>query len=115
LEAGWPTYREPLTQFPTIKGMSSFGWGQRTCVGQPLTESELLLACGSICWGFDLDFKTSEKTGRKIEVPTDKSNDLLIIKPEKFEMMIRPRSGTKALEIVEQWNQAANSNPEARI
>jgi hypothetical protein len=94
--------------------MSSFGWGQRTCVGQSLTESELLLACGSICWGFDLDFKTDEKTGRKFKVPTDKSNDLLIIKPEKFEMSIRPRSDAKALEIAQQWNQAAANSVKTR-
>lgn len=24
---GWPTYKELLTKYPNVKGMTSFGWG----------------------------------------------------------------------------------------
>ncbi|KAG9189986.1 hypothetical protein G6011_08074 [Alternaria panax] len=46
LEPGWPTFKEPLTKHPTVVGMSSFGWGRRTCLGQQITQDELLVACG---------------------------------------------------------------------
>lgn len=72
--------------------MSPFGWGQRTCIGQGITEDECLLALGGIAWGFDIGFKYTPE-GEKIDVPTDKSNSLLIIKPDKFSIDIRPRMG----------------------
>jgi cytochrome P450 len=113
LEPGWPTYKEPLTQFPTIKAMSPFGWGQRTCIGQGLTEDECLLGCGGITWGFDLGFKT-DKDGNKIDVPTDKSNSLLIIRPDKFEMDVKPRSKSRAKEIADAWHRASEADRESR-
>ncbi|RDW63313.1 putative cytochrome p450 [Coleophoma cylindrospora] len=97
LEPSWPTYQEPLTQYPTIKGMSSFGWGQRTCLGQSLTEDVLLAACGGLCWNFNLKFKMDFQTKTKIDIPTDVSNSLLIIKPDNFAVHFEPRrnGGTK--------------------
>jgi hypothetical protein len=86
--------------------MSPFGWGQRTCIGVGLTEDEVFLGCGGIAWGFDIGFKFDERTGEKIDVPTDKSNSLLIIKPDKFEIAILPRSEKKAMEIAEQWQES---------
>jgi hypothetical protein len=83
--------------------MSPFGWGQRTCIGVGLTEDEVLLGCGGIAWGFNIGFKVDERTGEKIDVATDKSNSLLIIKPDKFEMAISPRSDERRMEIEEQW------------
>jgi cytochrome P450 len=49
LEPSLPTYREPPIVYPTVKGLSSFGYGQRQCLGQTLTQDELLLACGALC------------------------------------------------------------------
>lgn len=59
LEPDWPTYQEPLTQYPTVVGMTSFGWGQRTCLGQIVTRDETLVACGGLLWGFNLGKKQS--------------------------------------------------------
>lgn len=65
----------------------------------------LLLTCGALCWAFNLKFKVDEKTGQKVEIPTDKSNHLLIIKPNKFEMVLEPREK----QIVE-WRREAEGN-----
>ncbi|TID17983.1 cytochrome P450 [Venturia nashicola] len=112
LEPQWPSYKEPLTQFPTIKSMSPFGWGQRTCIGQGITEDENLLACGGIAWGFDIGFKYTAE-GEKIDVPTDKSNSLLIIKPDKFEIDIRPRKGCEG-RIIEEFERAEENNEKSK-
>jgi hypothetical protein len=89
--------------------MSPFGWGQRTCIGVGLTEDEVFLGCGGIAWGFDMGFKLDPKTGVKIDVPTDKSNSLLIIKPDKFEMAIAPRSEERRMEIEQLWREAQDA------
>lgn len=89
--------------------MSPFGWGQRTCIGQGITEDENLLACGGIAWGFDIDFKYNAN-GEKIDVATDKSNSLLIIKPDKFEIKIVPRSEARYRDIVAEYQVAEDAD-----
>ncbi|KAJ2986407.1 hypothetical protein NUW58_g5044 [Xylaria curta] len=103
LEPGWPTYQEPLTQFPTIKGMTSFGWGQRTCLGQTLTQDELIVACGALSWCFNLKPKKDLATGLDLPVPLDRSNSLLIIKPDPFQMMFEPRSEGRKQQALRLW------------
>jgi hypothetical protein len=53
----YPTYKEPLTQYPTILNMTQFGYGRRTCQGQTVTEADLIAGIGSIAWGFDINKK----------------------------------------------------------
>ncbi|KAI0436454.1 cytochrome P450 [Xylaria telfairii] len=103
LEPDWPTYQEPLTQYPTIKGMTSFGWGKRQCLGQTLTQDELLVACGALSWCFNLKQKKDSTTGLYLPVPLDKSNSLLIIKPDPFQMEFEPRNEARKQQALQLW------------
>lgn len=105
LEAGWPTYQEPLTQFPTIMGMTSFGWGQRACLGQTLTRDETLVACGGLLWGYNMQRKRGPN-GQLIDPPINKSNSLLIVKPDPYEMAFEPRSEKRRQEIIDLWEES---------
>ncbi|KAI1266546.1 cytochrome P450 [Xylariaceae sp. FL1019] len=115
LEPGWPTYQEPLTCFPTIKGMTSFGWGQRQCLGQTLTQDELIVACGALSWCFNLEPKQDRITGNQLPVPLNKSNSLLIIKPDPFEMAFKPRSEARKQEVLRLWAQANAQDRRERL
>lgn len=86
--------------------MTSFGFGQRACLGQTLTQDELLLACGSLLRCFTLGKKIDPKTGQEIDLPLNKSNSLLIIKPDPFEMAFTPRSVERKEEIIREWKAA---------
>ena len=57
-------------------------------------------------WAFNLKRKVDPVTGREIEVPLNKSNSLLIIKPDPFEMAFEPRSEARKAEIAQQWKDA---------
>ncbi|EHK96397.1 putative O-methylsterigmatocystin oxidoreductase [Glarea lozoyensis 74030] len=114
LEEKWPTYKEPLTQFPTVKGLTSFGFGQRQCLGQSLTHDELIVACGALCWGFNMKKKINPKTGKEIEIDINKSNSLLIVKPDAFQMAFEPRTQDRRKEIVHQWEVAEKKDIEER-
>ncbi|KAK3349128.1 cytochrome P450 [Lasiosphaeria hispida] len=114
LEPGWPTFQEPLTQYPTIKGMSSFGWGQRQCLGMSLTQDELIVACGSLAWCFNLRRKRDPVTGVELPVPLDKSNSLLIIKPDPFQMAFEPRSEERRREALRLWEEADANDRQTR-
>ena len=57
-------------------------------------------------WAFNLKRKVDPVSGREIEVPLDKSNSLLIIKPDPFEMAFEPRSEARKADITQQWKDA---------
>lgn len=57
-------------------------------------------------WAFNLKRKIDPVSRREIEVPLDKSNSLLIIKPDPFEMAFEPRSEKRKAEIAQQWKDA---------
>ncbi|KAI4728004.1 cytochrome P450 [Aureobasidium sp. EXF-10728] len=114
LEAGWPTFQEPLTQHPNIKGMTSFGFGQRQCLGMSLTQDELIVACGALAWAYNLKRKVDPATGREIEVPTDKCNSLLIVKPDPFEMAFEPRSEARKADVIREWKMSEAKDLEER-
>lgn len=106
LEPEWPTYQEPLTSYPRLKGMTSFGWGQRQCLGQSLTEDELIVACGALAWCFNLKHKKDPETGHVLPVPVDKTNSLLILKPDPFQMAFEPRSDARKQEALRLWRES---------
>ncbi|KAL7625940.1 hypothetical protein AAE478_002709 [Parahypoxylon ruwenzoriense] len=114
LEPGWPTYQEPLSTYPTIKGMTSFGWGQRQCLGQTLTQDELIVACGALGWCFNLKPKKDPVTGNNLPVPRDESNSLLIIKPDPFQMAFEPRSPARKEEAFRLWIESDAKDKEAK-
>ena len=75
--------------------MTLFGWGQRAYLGQSLTQDELVVACGGLAWAFKLNRKIDPATSLEIDVPLNKSNSLLIIKPDPFQMVSEPRSAAR--------------------
>lgn len=100
--------------YPTIKGLTSFGWGQRACLGQTLTQDEMLLACGAVCWAFNMTHKIDPTTGQEIEIDTNKSNSLLIVKPDPFQMTFSPRSEKRRDDVVSMWKSAEAQDAEER-
>jgi hypothetical protein len=114
LEPKWPTYREPLTAYPTVKGLTSFGFGQRQCLGQSLTHDELIVACGALCWGFNMKKKINPKTGKEIDININASNSLLIVKPDAFQMAFEPRNKERKEEMIKQWEVAEKVDNEKR-
>lgn len=97
-----------------VKGMSSFGYGLRSCLGQTLTQDELLVACGGLVWGFNLQKKVDPATGLEIDISTTASNSLLIIKPDPFQMAFVPRSTARKADIIQNWRSTEESDRQAR-
>jgi hypothetical protein len=68
IDSKFPTYKEPLTQYPTIVNMSQFGYGRRTCLGQTVTESDLIAGIGSIAWLFNISKESRKEKVRKLMI-----------------------------------------------
>jgi len=86
-------------------GMSSFGYGQRACLGQGVTRDETIVACGGLLWGFNLVHKLG-KNGQPINADINKSNSLLIVKPDPYELAFEPRSEGRRQEMRANWAQS---------
>lgn len=57
LEPGWPTYKEPLTQYPNLQNFSAFGFGRRICPGQNIAEKSMYILIARIAWACNLTQK----------------------------------------------------------
>lgn len=85
LEPSWPTYREPLTQFPNLQNFSAFGFGRRICPGQAIAERSLNIAVARVGWGCTV----SKMKG--VEVPLYDYTTGLNVQPKKFRFDLEVR------------------------
>ena len=95
LEPSYPTYKEPLTQYPMIKNHSGFGWGRRTCVGQDYSESVILTIVAGILWSCTITKKRDPETGLEIQPPWLDYGSFAIVCPEPYELDIKPRDSSR--------------------
>lgn len=86
-------------------GMTSFGYGQRACLGQGVTRDETIVACGGLLWGFNLIHRKG-KDGNPIMPSLTSSNSLLIVKPDPYELDFEPRSDARREEMRANWRQS---------
>jgi hypothetical protein len=81
VEPSYPSYREPLTEYPTIINSTQFGYGRRVCQGQTVADEDLLIGIGSIAWLFRID-RITEENPIPIGVPD------VVSDPEKIEARV---------------------------
>lgn len=108
LEFGWPTYREPLSQFPNIQNFSGFGFGRRICPGMHIAERSLNILTARIAWACYVGKKTGPD-GQIIDVPLYDYCSGFNVQPNKFAFDLRVRSPEK-MKIVEQAREGALAN-----
>lgn len=104
LNVEYPTYREPLTQYPKVHGYHGFGFGKRVCIGQDHVASSLLMAAGAIFWAFDLrPARTNSGSYAPVQVETATGFVIPAPKPQQIDFV--PRS-QKRVALVQQysWN-----------
>lgn len=92
LQSGYPTYREPLTQHPTIQNFTTFGYGRRICMGMDLVEQELLVGAGGIAWALTVGEQHDPVSGRPVPIPAHDYTNLLISRPRPFGFALKARS-----------------------
>lgn len=67
----FPTYREPLTEFPTIINSTQFGYGRRLCQGQTVADEDLLIGIGSLAWLFNIGKNADEGAAAASDAESD--------------------------------------------
>ncbi|OAG05453.1 cytochrome P450 [Paraphaeosphaeria sporulosa] len=69
LDPSYPTYKEPLTSYPSLQGFTSFGYGRRACPAANFTERTLTVIVARLAWAFNIRKKVDPTT--KMEIPLD--------------------------------------------
>ncbi|KAI0854301.1 cytochrome P450 [Daldinia vernicosa] len=103
LEKEWPTYQEPLSRYPNLregKGMHTFGFGRRTCLGQHIADDEMFVSGAGVLWAFNLSRKKSPTTGKDIEFDSEATNAHVILEPLPFPCDFQPRSTERTAQIL---------------
>jgi cytochrome P450 len=101
LEPSYPTYREPITTYPTLQNFSAFGFGRRICPGLNIAERSLNIVAARIAWACEISSK-----GDPMEVPLYDYTGGINAQPKWFPFELKARSAEK-LELlrqaVEEW------------
>jgi hypothetical protein len=103
LEPGWPSYQEPLSRYPNFregKGMHTFGWGRRTCLGQHIVDDEMFVTGAGVLWAFNLSKKVCPMTGKEVDFDSEATNAHVILEALPFPMDLQPRSERRAAQIL---------------
>jgi hypothetical protein len=106
MEPSYPTYQEPLTEYPTIINISQFGYGRRLCQGQTVADEDLLIGIGSIAWLFNIKRLSDDNTPipaepavvtdpEKVEKLSIGVNEKASISSEELNAGVEPKSPTK--------------------
>jgi hypothetical protein len=102
LNPRYPIYKEPLTEFPSIKGHHGFGYGRRVCIGQDLVHSEMLVACGALLWAFTMRQKIGSD-GSPLSIDADACTPWLISMPIVHPIDFVVRSEERSQLIMSNW------------
>ncbi|KAK6860982.1 hypothetical protein PG995_004618 [Apiospora arundinis] len=100
LPLDWAFLRNPV-KYPDPENFRPERW---------LQPDELIIACGALMWCFNLKPKVDPLTGQELPVPLDKSNSLLIIKPDPFQMTFEPRSEERKQEALRYWHESKEND-----
>lgn len=110
LSADYPTYREPLTKFPSLNNFSSFGFGRRICPGMNIAERSLYILTARIAWACEFSKKRGPR-GEEIEVPSYDYVSGFNTQPKPFPFELRPRSEQRRILVEQVWREAEATDP----
>ncbi|KAF5660888.1 cytochrome P450 monooxygenase [Fusarium heterosporum] len=94
LENSYPTYKEPLSEYPNLKNYVAFGFGRRACPGYDFSERTLVILVAQIAWACEISKPIDPGTNEPVEI-TLRHGPTPNPKPLAFPCIIRPRSTDK--------------------
>ncbi|KAF2847322.1 cytochrome P450 oxidoreductase [Plenodomus tracheiphilus IPT5] len=100
-----PNFKEPLSQYPRLKGHHIFGRGKRACPGQDLAEAELFVFCGNLIKFFEVGVVLDGEGRAKHPDPERWTTDV-IGGPLPFECDVRARDERRGEMVEEMFRKA---------
>ncbi|KAK4501592.1 hypothetical protein PRZ48_007401 [Zasmidium cellare] len=107
LDPAYPTYKEPLTEFPNLVGDRSFGYGNRSCPGVDLTYCELTTLVGSMLWAFNIQ-RAEGSRGQSAPLPWYETAPWVITMSKPFKCDVKVRSEERRRYILDECPEGGN-------
>jgi hypothetical protein len=106
----YPTYKEPLTKFPSLQNYSSFGFGRRICPGMNIAERSLNIFTARVAWACRISRK-KDSQGNEIVPPEYDYTSGFNTQPKTFPFDLRARSEEKAEYVTRAWEEGKMADP----
>lgn len=100
LDPAYPTFKEPLTEFPSLRNDRTFGYGNRGCPGSDLTHHELTTLLGAVLWAFNVS-RFEGRQGYENPLPWYETAPWVITMSKQFPCNIEVRSESRRRWILE--------------
>ena len=100
LDPKYPTFKEPLDQYPNLKRFSAFGYGRRICPGLETAERSLFIQVACLAWACHISKKV-DSTGKEIPVPWYEYTEGSNVAPKAFVFDLKARS-QKRIDMMQQ-------------
>jgi len=110
LDPKFPTYREPLTQYPNVSNYSAFGFGRRICPGMHIAERSLNILVARIAWACDIRKKIGSD-GKEVEVPLYDYVPGFNVQPIWFAFDLKARSEERWKIVQEEYRTEIENDP----
>ncbi|KAF2851659.1 cytochrome P450 [Plenodomus tracheiphilus IPT5] len=92
LNPKYPTFREPLSQYPNCQNYSVFGFGRRLCPGANIAERSINIIVARVSWACNITKSKDPKTGKLITPPAYDYVNSLNTEPRAFPFDLSCRS-----------------------
>ena len=110
LRPEYPTFKAPLSQFPSLQNFSSFGFGRRICPGLNIAERSLYILTSRIVWACEFS-KQRGLDNKEIMVPSYDYTSGFNTQPKPFPFDLKPRSEKRRQLVDDAWREAEAADP----
>ncbi|KFZ24257.1 hypothetical protein V502_01249 [Pseudogymnoascus sp. VKM F-4520 (FW-2644)] len=110
LRPEYPTFKAPLSQFPSLQNFSSFGFGRRICPGLNIAERSLYILTARIVWACEFS-KQRGRDDKEIKVPSYDYTSGFNTQPKPFSFDLKPRSEKRQQLVDDAWREAEAADP----
>lgn len=115
LDPDFPTYREPLSEYPNLHNYSSFGFGRRICPGQHIAEKNLYLLSSRIAWACNVSKAKDEQSGKEVDPPLYDYTAGFNAQPNRFPFELKVRDRGRMAVIDAEMERTARYDPLRKI
>jgi hypothetical protein len=110
LEPAFPTYKEPLTEFPTLNNTVLFGAGRRQCPGLLVGTRNVYIQAMMLIWACDIK-RARDEDGNEIIPPFYDFVHGFNVGPNRFDFDLKPRSQERLAMVEKAYKEALAGDP----
>jgi cytochrome P450 len=113
LNPKFPTYKEPLTEYPTLMNTLMFGAGRRQCLGMVVGARNVYIQTMMLAWACEFGRARDKMTGEEIIPPVYDMSTGFNVRPLPFEYTVKARSAERIAMVQKAYQGALAADPMA--